>query len=122
MKLLIHKTVCLCALMFAVHTCFAQTQDAASLHETARSLMRQGDFTNAQLVLDKGLLLKPDDLDLLKDKAFIFYLQRDFGNSIEISKKLPQGPMQMYKAYKYLALLTKPLQRIKKVIKCIRLL
>ncbi len=92
MKLLIHKTVCLCALIFAAHICFAQTQDAASLHETARSLMRQGDFTNAQLVLDKGLLLKPDDLDLLKDKAFIFYLQRDFGNSIEISKKITARP------------------------------
>lgn len=79
-------------LMLALHTGFVQAQDAATLHETARSLMRQGDFENAQLVLDKALLQQPNDLDLLKDKAFIYYLQRDFTNSIELGKKLAARP------------------------------
>ncbi len=90
--MLLHKPLCFFLVLAALQTGFAQTQDAATLHETARSLMRQGDFENAQLVLDKALLLKADDIDLLKDKAFIFYLQRDFANSIEIGKKITARP------------------------------
>src|SRR3954452_9324432 len=84
----IHILFCMFVFLAMVNTGIAQAQDADALHETARSLMRQGDFENAMLVLDKALLLKPDDIDLLKDQAFVAYLKRDFATSIEIGKKI----------------------------------
>lgn len=93
------------------HTGSAQTNDAATLHETARSFMRQGDFENAKLVLDKALKDNPDNLELLKDQAFVLYLQRDFAGTIESCKKIiarPDADVQTYQilglAYKATAL------------------
>lgn len=63
-------------------------QDADALHETGRGFMRQGDFPSALQALNKALELKPNDVDILKDKAFVYYLQRDFTNTIDITKKL----------------------------------
>jgi tetratricopeptide (TPR) repeat protein len=68
--------------------CSGYAQDVATLHETARSLMKQGDFENATLVLNKALQQDPDNLDLLKDQAFIAYLKRDFAGAIETGKKI----------------------------------
>jgi tetratricopeptide (TPR) repeat protein len=88
MKKIIHKIFFIIVLLLSIHTAFAQSQDADALHETGRSFMRQGDFPNALQTFDKALELKPNDIDILKDKAFVYYLQRDFTNTIDISKKL----------------------------------
>src|ERR671926_268659 len=88
MKTLIQKFICLAALLVIIPTAFAQSQDVATLHETARSLMRQGDFENALLVLDKAIQQQPDNIDLLKDQAFVLYLKRDFAGAIDSSKKI----------------------------------
>src|SRR4051794_15556096 len=88
MKRVIHKIICLSALFIMLFPGYAQTQDVATLRETARSLMKQGDFENATLVLNKALQQQPDNLDLLKDQAFIFYLKRDFAGAIETGKKI----------------------------------
>src|SRR5215210_1572915 len=90
MKKILYKLICFLALSLMLHKGLAQTQDAATMHETARSLMRQGDFENATLVLNKALQLEPDNLDLLKDQAFVFYLKRDFANAIETGKKITE--------------------------------
>ncbi len=88
MKRVIHKIICLSAFIGIMHYGFAQVRDVATLRETARSLMKQGDFENATLVLNKALQQQPDNLDLLKDQAFIFYLKRDFAGTIEAGKKI----------------------------------
>lgn len=77
-------------LLFSVLTtvAFAQDQDAKTLHETAKTFMRQGDYANALLVLNKALQQQPDDLELLKDQAFAYYLSRDYTRSEMVSKKL----------------------------------
>ncbi len=61
-------------------------QDAATLQETARNFMKQGDLGNAILVLNKALLQKPKDIGILKDIAYAYYLQRDFARSLETIK------------------------------------
>lgn len=66
----------------------AQSTDIASLQQTARSLMRQGDYENAMKVVDKGLAEDPENFDLLKDKTFIAYLKRDFSSAIELGKQI----------------------------------
>lgn len=66
----------------------AQEQDVKTLHETAKSFIRQGDYSNAILVLNKALIQEPDNLELLKDQAFAYYLQRDYTRSTGVAKKL----------------------------------
>jgi tetratricopeptide (TPR) repeat protein len=68
--------------------CSGYSQNVDTLRETARSLMKQGDFENATRVLNKALQQDPDNLDLLKDQAFISYLKRDFAGAIETGKKI----------------------------------
>lgn len=92
--------VCLCA----TNTTHAQTQDPAILQETAKSLMRQGDFDNALQVLDKALAAKPDNIDILKDKAFTYYLQRDFANAIATGKYIISKPDADVQSYQILGL------------------
>ena len=87
MKRLIHTIIFVLSLLFSLQAA-SQKEDVATLHETARSFMRQGDFENATLVLNKALAIKPDDLDLLKDQAFVAYLKRDFAAAIENGKKI----------------------------------
>lgn len=76
--------------LFSVLTtvAFAQDQDAKTLHETAKTFMRQGDYANALLVLSKALQQQPDNLDMLKDQAFVYYLSKDYTRSEAVSKKL----------------------------------
>lgn len=67
---------------------YAVGQDAATLHETARGFLRQGDYENSILVLNKALQIKPNDLQLHKDLLFSYYLKRDFAKAMEVGKPL----------------------------------
>lgn len=87
MKHLINKFICIAVIM-VTSIAFVYAQDADALHETGRGFMRQGDFPSALQAFDKALELKPDDIDILKDKAFVFYLQRDFAGTIDLCKKI----------------------------------
>jgi tetratricopeptide (TPR) repeat protein len=62
----------------------AQTQTAKQLHETARSFMRQGDYPNAILVLNRGLEQEPRNIDIAKDLAMSYYYQKDNKKALEI--------------------------------------
>lgn len=66
----------------------AQEQAERTLHETAKAFIRQGDYANALLVLNKALLQQPDNLEILKDQAFAYYLSGDYSRSQGVSKKL----------------------------------
>jgi tetratricopeptide (TPR) repeat protein len=73
-------------LFLTLHTCFSQKPD--SLHQVAKQFMRNGDYPNALIVLDHALKLDPDNLELLKDQAFTFYLQKNYSNAVESGRKL----------------------------------
>ncbi len=66
----------------------AQSADAKQLHETAKGFMRQGDFSNAALVLNKASLQDPGNIEISKDIALNYYLQKDFAKGLEIIKPL----------------------------------
>lgn len=68
----------------SVPACFAQTQTAAQLDETARAFMRQGDYTNAILVLNRGLQLEPGNIPVAKDLAMSYYLQKDNQKALSV--------------------------------------
>ncbi|MFZ1800511.1 MAG: tetratricopeptide repeat protein [Chitinophagaceae bacterium] len=79
-------------------------QDAQTLHETARVFMKQGDYENALFVLNKALAIAPDDMDILKDKAFVSYLKRDFAGAIETGKKITASTTADVQSYQILGL------------------
>jgi Tfp pilus assembly protein PilF len=56
--------------------------DVKSLHETARTFMRAGDFDNAILVLKRALQKESSNLDLQKDLVMSYYLKRDFKEAL----------------------------------------
>jgi Tfp pilus assembly protein PilF len=66
----------------------AQTQTAKQLQETARSFMRQGDYPNAILVLNRGLEQEPKNLEMAKDLAMSYYYQKDNTKALEIINPL----------------------------------
>ncbi|HKG69595.1 MAG TPA: tetratricopeptide repeat protein [Segetibacter sp.] len=75
--------------LFTASFCSAQTeQNADTLHQTAKTFLRQGDYENAVLVLTKALQMQPNDLQITKDLLFAYYLKRDFAKAVEIGKPL----------------------------------
>ncbi len=72
---------------------FAQPgTETDKLRETARTLMQQGDFDNATQVLDKALQSDPENIELLKDIAFVCNLNRDYARALEVGKKITESP------------------------------
>ena len=69
-------------------TVAAMAQDAAQLHETARTFMRQGDYTNAILVLNRAIKLQPNNIEIAKDLGLNYYFARDFAKALDIYKPL----------------------------------
>lgn len=67
---------------------FAQQRDTNSLRDTARAFRQQGDFPNAIVVLNRVLQQDPRNLEILKDLAFTYYLQRDYSKGLETIKPL----------------------------------
>jgi Tetratricopeptide repeat len=66
---------------------FAQ-EDVQKLQETARTFTRQGDYTNAILVLNRAAALKPGDLGIQKDIAYNQYLSGDYDQASALAKQL----------------------------------
>jgi len=82
------KKYLLILFLFTASFSFAQTQDAAALHETARGFLKQGDYENAILVLTKASAMEPTDLQIAKDLMYAYYLKRDFAKAMELGRPL----------------------------------
>ncbi|HEY0676624.1 MAG TPA: tetratricopeptide repeat protein [Chitinophagaceae bacterium] len=101
------------AWMLLVFSSFAQDQDVKTLHETARTFQRKGDYSNAILVLNRALQQQPSDLELLKDLAFSYYLQRDFVKAREIAKPLPERADADVQSFQILGMVYKAIEERK---------
>src|SRR5215216_6703226 len=104
-------------LLFATSFCFAQSQDAATLHETAKTFMRQGDYENAVLVLTKAQQMQPTDLQVAKDLLFTYYLKRDFAKAMEIGKPLVERADADVQTFQMLGLVYKSIAEDKEAEK-----
>ncbi|MES2883051.1 MAG: hypothetical protein V4676_12950 [Bacteroidota bacterium] len=60
---------------------FAQTEPTSK--EAARSFMRNGDWDNAILVLNRALQVEPTDIDLQKDLVMAYYYKKDYTKALE---------------------------------------
>ena len=66
----------------------AGAQTAAQLHETARAFMHQGDYANAILVLNRAVLMDPNDIEIAKDLGLNYYFAKDYNRALTIYKPL----------------------------------
>ncbi len=61
----------------------SQPEDVKTMHETARTFMRSGDFDNAIIVLNRALQQDKKSLELQKDLVMCYYLKRDYVKALE---------------------------------------
>ncbi len=67
---------------------FSQSEDVEKLHENAKVFMRQGDYANASLILIRALSQAPDNIEIAKDLAYDYYLQKENEKALETIKPL----------------------------------
>lgn len=64
----------------------AQDDEVQKLHENAKAFMRQGDYANASLILVRALKMSPDNIEIGKDLAFDYYLQKEYNKAVDVIK------------------------------------
>ncbi|MEP7163424.1 MAG: hypothetical protein ABI741_01960 [Ferruginibacter sp.] len=62
----------------------AQTPDSKELYETAKTFMKQGDFPNATMVLNRALQFDPQNIAISKDLALSYYFQKNNTKALEV--------------------------------------
>ncbi len=63
-----------------------RAQTTEQLHETAKAFMRQGDYSNAILVLNRALQQAPENAAYAKDLALSYYYQKDNLKALDVIK------------------------------------
>jgi len=66
----------------------AQTEDPKTLHENAKTFMRQGDFNNAIIILTRALQIDKNNLEMQKDLVMSYYYKRDYEKALDGVKTL----------------------------------
>nr|WP_262888702.1 tetratricopeptide repeat protein [Chitinophaga solisilvae] len=90
------KTVLVAGVLFSQ---VAAAQDAKELYNTATNFMRNGDYSNAVLVLNQALQLEPENFEYRKQLGFTFYLKGDLikaKNVIEPLLNKKEADVQVY--------------------------
>jgi tetratricopeptide (TPR) repeat protein len=95
------------ALIFVNLSSLAQQPDPKTLQETAKTFTRHGDYANAVVVLTGALQKDPQNLELLKDLAFNYYLQHDYTRGLSVAKPLTERPDADVQSYQMTGLFYK---------------
>ncbi len=88
MKNLTRFAAALFALLILSLSAISQPEDPKTMHETAKTFMRSGDFDNAILVLTRALQKDSKNLEMQKDLVMSYYLKRDYTKALEGVKQL----------------------------------
>lgn len=106
MKRLFHSILISAAFVLATATSRAQDGPA----ETARAFIRQGDYSNAILVLRRALESGAGNPELRKDLAYAYYLQRDYPNALETASAIAESPAADVRIYQILGMVYKAIE------------
>lgn len=90
-----------------------KAQDTTSLHYNAKTFIRQGDYSNAIVVLNKALQADPSNFEIKKDLAFAYYLHRDFSKALETAKPLAESDKADVQTYQILGMVYKAIEERK---------
>ena len=77
-----------CSILLLSITVTGQSDDPKTLHENAKTFMRQGDFDNAIVILTRALQMDKNNLDMQKDLAMSYYYKRDYEKALAEAKLL----------------------------------
>jgi tetratricopeptide (TPR) repeat protein len=66
----------------------AQQENVEKLHDNARAFMRQGDYANASLILSRALQQAPKNIEIAKDLALAYYLQKENTKALNVIQPL----------------------------------
>jgi tetratricopeptide (TPR) repeat protein len=77
-----------CSILLLSITVIGQSDDPKTLHENAKTFMRQGDFDNAIVILTRALQMDKNNLDMQKDLAMSYYYKRDYEKALAEAKLL----------------------------------
>ena len=91
----------------------AQDTDSKAALETAKGFVRQGDYPNAILVLNRALQKDASNFELQKDLAFAYYLQRDYAHAMGVAKPLAEREDADVQSFQILGLVYKALEERK---------
>ncbi len=101
------------ALSIAYMPVLAQSSEAKTPQETARSFTRQGDYSNAIVVLNSALKSDPKNLELTKDLAFNYYMNKNYEKGEEIAKPLVERQDADVQTYQLLGMFYKATEDLK---------
>jgi len=59
-----------------------QTEDTKTMHENAKTFMRQGDFDNAIVILTRALQMDKNNLAMQKDLVMSYYYKSDYEKAL----------------------------------------
>ena len=82
-------------------------QDAKALQETARNFSKDGDFSNAALVLNKAHDQEPSNLGVSKDLALVYFQKADYPKMQAVLKPLLERPDADVEVYQLGGMLNK---------------
>lgn len=103
---------------FSFSTFFIQAQEPGKkLQETAKTMLMEGDFENAVVILESALKQAPGNLGILKDLSYAYYLKRDFAKSIQVGKPLSERSDADEQVFQILGLSYKAIADYKEGIK-----
>ncbi|GAC1451961.1 MAG: hypothetical protein NVSMB7_14610 [Chitinophagaceae bacterium] len=84
-----------------------QAQDAKTLQETARGFSKDGDFSNAILVLNKAHEQEPGNINVSKDLALAYFQKSDYPKMQMVIKPLLESPDADQEVYQLGGMLNK---------------
>jgi tetratricopeptide (TPR) repeat protein len=107
------KKIIFCFGLSAICLFASAQQNANTSDETAKNYIRQGDYQNAILVLNQALQNDKQNLEMLKDLAFVYYLQREFDKSLAVAKPLVSRADADVQSFQILGLVYKAIEEKK---------
>lgn len=92
----------------------------SSMHQTAKTFIRQGDYNNAILVLNKVQQSDPNNFEIKKDLAFAYFLHRDYVKALETAKPLAESDAADVQSFQILGMIYKAIEERKECEKMYR--
>lgn len=79
----------------------------------AKAFIRQGDYNNAILVLNRAIASDNENIELKKDLAFAYYMQREFQKSIDAIRPVVDSRDADVQSYQILGMVYKSVDQTK---------
>ncbi|HTE26236.1 tetratricopeptide repeat protein [Flavitalea sp.] len=91
----------------------AQQPDSTSPEGKAKIFLRQGDYTNAIMLLNRASASNPNDLEIQKDLAYAYYMKRDFVKGLELAKPIVKRKDADVQSFQILGMMFKAIEERK---------